>query len=112
MRTVALAMVTAFVIAACHNVRVKPEPTGADLSSCQMVEHFMGKTCVPQKPQRIISLYTTPLANLLALGIEPIAITPATGIEAEFPPYLADKVKGVEVIDEANYDPNLEKLLN
>lgn len=107
---VALAIATALVIGACHNVGVKPEQPEANLSSCHMVKHFMGETCIPENPQRIISLYTTPLANLLALGIKPIAITPATGTEEEFPPYLADKVKGMELINEISYEPNLEKI--
>ncbi len=68
----------------------------------------MGETCVPENPQRIVSLYTTPLANLLAFGLKPIAMTPVTGVEEEFPSYIADQVNGIELIEEVSYEPSLE----
>ena len=105
-----LATVTFLTIPSCYSNTSQPEQTPIDLvGSCRVIEHIMGETCIPKNPQTIISLYTTPLANLLAFGIKPIAITPATGVREEFPPYLAEKVKEMEIVG-INYEPNLERI--
>ena len=71
----------------------------------------MGETCVPDDPQNIVTLYTPPLASLLAVGVEPIGIGPVTGILDEFPSYLPDNVQDIEMVVDINEEPNLEKLL-
>jgi iron complex transport system substrate-binding protein len=107
-----LATVTLFTIPSCYKNTSQPNQTAVDsIGSCRVIEHMMGKTCIPKNPQRIITLYTTPLANLLALDLKPIAITPATGVLAEFPPYFAEKVEGMEFVGNTNYEPNLEKIV-
>jgi iron complex transport system substrate-binding protein len=76
-----------------------------------MVKHGIGETCVPNHIERVVTLYTSPLASILALGIKPVGITPATGALDEFPPYLQDKVIGIEIVANVNDEPNLEKIL-
>ncbi|MEO1350121.1 MAG: iron-siderophore ABC transporter substrate-binding protein [Cyanobacteria bacterium J06635_15] len=70
----------------------------------------MGETCVPDTLEKIITLYTPPLASVLALGIKPIGLTPVTGILNPFPTYLANRVSGIETVGNLNYEPNLEKI--
>lgn len=38
---------------------------------CRMVKHAMGETCVPDYPERVVSLGDT--ANTVALGVKPVA---------------------------------------
>lgn len=98
-------------ISACNNDKLQPKQTQLNSSaSCRKVEHIMGETCIPKNPQRIITLYTPPLANTLALGIKPIGMTPVTGVLDKFPEYLRDKVKGIEIVGNLNDEPNLEKI--
>lgn len=111
LRTVALAIATVLVIAACQKTGVKPDSAGADLSSCHMVKHSMGETCVPNHIERVVTLFTPPLASMLALGIKPVGITPVTGALDEFPLYLQDKVQGIEIVASIQDEPNLEKIL-
>ncbi|PSB09505.1 iron-siderophore ABC transporter substrate-binding protein [Pleurocapsa sp. CCALA 161] len=102
--------ITLLTISSCYQNTSQPDPTAVgSAGSCRAIAHFMGETCVPENPQRIISLYTTPLANLLALDLKPLAITPVTGVQDEFPPYLAEKVEGMEIVG-INYEPNLERI--
>ena len=113
-RFIAIFLVTIILLAvsSCYQNTTQPNQTTVKSDgSCRAIAHFLGETCVPEHPQRIISLYTPPLANLLALNIEPIAITPATGVLDEFPPYLAEKVKGIEFVANASDEPNLEKMV-
>jgi iron complex transport system substrate-binding protein len=79
--------------------------------NCRMVQHSMGVTCVPDHPQRVVTLSTMDLANALALGIKPIATAndfrTATG---EFPPYLSPYAQGIPTLGNSG-QPNLEKIL-
>ncbi|MBW4672193.1 MAG: iron-siderophore ABC transporter substrate-binding protein [Cyanomargarita calcarea GSE-NOS-MK-12-04C] len=69
----------------------------------------MGETCVPQNPQRIITLHPATLGNLLALGVKPIG-TINEYQKSEFPKYLENKIDGVESVGDVT-QPNLEKIL-
>lgn len=103
------ATLTLLTIASCYRDISPPNQRPVDpAASCRTIEHVMGESCIPENPQRIVSLYTTPLANLLALDLKPIAMTPVTGVQEEFPLYLAEKVKGIELIEEVSYEPSLE----
>lgn len=105
-----LVTITLLTIPSCYRNTSQPDRTAVDSAeSCRAIAHFMGETCVPKNPQRIISLYTTPLANLLAFDLKPIAITPVTGVQDEFPSYLAEKVEEMEIVG-INYEPNLERI--
>ena len=106
-----IVLVSAFATTACHSQLSRSEQPAANQSSCHIVKHLMGETCVPDNPQNIVTLYTPPLASLLAVGVEPIGITPVTGILDEFPAYLPDKVQDIEIVANINDEPNLEKLL-
>ncbi|MEM7591892.1 MAG: iron-siderophore ABC transporter substrate-binding protein [Cyanobacteria bacterium P01_A01_bin.83] len=118
-RFIAIFLVTIILLAvsSCYRNNTQPHQTAVDsVRSCQAmptasfaIAHFLGETCVPENPQRIVSLYTTPLANLLAFDLKPIAITPVTGIQDEFPPYLAKQVAGMEIVG-INYEPSLERI--
>lgn len=97
------------LISACrgsveHNVIVSKQLTG----NCRTVQHAMGETCIPLNPQRMITLWTTTLANSLALGMKPIASTYYTG--EPFPEYLRSKADEIELLGDI-LQPSLEKIL-
>ncbi|ESA33634.1 periplasmic binding protein [Leptolyngbya sp. Heron Island J] len=71
----------------------------------------MGETCIPQTPERIVTLTMPALANLIALGIQPVGTATYGafyGITVQ--PYLQDKVDGIDWVG-SNDQPNLEKLI-
>lgn len=109
-RLTALAAITALSIAACQSRTVPNQSLPLAPSTCHMVEHAMGETCVPNEAKRIIALYTPPLAALLALDIKPIGLAPVTGVTDEFPSYLEGKVEGIEIVG-IDDEPNLEKII-
>lgn len=79
---------------------------------CRLVKHFMGETCIPIHPERIITLWPDILGNSLALGIKPVG---ATGYlmefsESPFLAYMEHKVDGVEFVGSFT-EPNFEKIL-
>lgn len=104
-----LGLLTFGLLSAC-NKNVDYHLTSAQESTqdCRIVQHTMGETCIPVNPQRIVTLWTTILANTLALGIKPIASTYYTG--EPFPKYLQGKVDGIEFIGNLT-EPSLEKIL-
>ncbi|NJL56699.1 iron-siderophore ABC transporter substrate-binding protein [bacterium] len=101
------------ITSACHTeVSQQKQVAKYPVVPCRVIQHMAGETCVPYRSKRIATLYTPALANVLALGIKPIAITQATGTFEAFPPYLKDEVNGIELVATAGDVINLEKLLN
>ncbi|OYE03768.1 hypothetical protein CDG79_16585 [Nostoc sp. 'Peltigera membranacea cyanobiont' 232] len=97
------------LVSACsRNLNYSATSLKQPTQNCRKVEHLMGKTCIPLQPQRVITIWSSFLADTLALGIKPIA----TGYDSSepFPEYLRDKVDGVDLIGSVN-EPNLEKIL-
>jgi iron complex transport system substrate-binding protein len=45
------------------------------VAECRMVKHTVGETCVPINPQRVVTLSSCTLGNVLALGVKPIGTT-------------------------------------
>ncbi|MBN3892560.1 MAG: iron-siderophore ABC transporter substrate-binding protein [Nostoc sp. JL31] len=85
-----------------HSVTSSKQPT----ENCRKVQYATGETCIPQNPQRIVTLWMGTFRTALALGIKPIASAWSPG--ESFPKHLGDKADGVENI---GFEPNLERLL-
>lgn len=78
-------------------------------TDCRMVQHTMGETCVPKKPERVATIFHVTLGNALLLGVKPIASS-IVNMENLFPAYLQNKVGGIEPLGSQN-EPNLERIL-
>ncbi|BAY67779.1 iron-siderophore ABC transporter substrate-binding protein [Anabaena sp. FACHB-709] len=79
-------------------------------AKCRVVQHVQGETCIPLKPQRIVTLDFNSFAALLALDTKPIATWITTEIEDDFP-YFQGKAEGVEILRSSSGQINLEKLV-
>lgn len=86
---------------------VSPLASGA---TCRQVDHALGTTCVPARPERVAVLDTGELDTVLALGVVPVAATTPYQI-GHFPAYLPlgddTRVKSLGVVQE----PDLERLM-
>ena len=70
------------------------------------VEHAMGSTVIPTRPERVVVLDTGELDTALALGVTPVgAVT--TGASDDFLSYLADDAADVEPVGTVP-EPDLE----
>lgn len=107
-----LTAVIVVIISACHSEPLRSKQiTQHPLTTCRVIQHMMGETCVPNHPKRVVTLYTPALTSALALGVRPIAITPVTGAVDIFPLYLKDKVEDIEIVATTEDIVNLEKIL-
>ncbi|MFQ4146087.1 iron-siderophore ABC transporter substrate-binding protein [Chlorogloeopsis sp. ULAP02] len=117
-----LVMVLAVVsIAACndmtahhatsHSLNPTSINTKAIEPSCRTVKLTMGETCVPNNPQRIVTLFLSTAATALALGIKPVASEIGDYWRAEDIPYLVGKTNGIEFLHSSG-EFSLEKLLS
>lgn len=79
-------------------------------AKCRMVQHVKGETCIPLKPQRIVTLDFNSFAAVLALDTKPIATWITTEIEDDFR-YFQGKADGVEILYSSSEQINLEKLV-
>jgi iron complex transport system substrate-binding protein len=107
----------ALIVTACSGTTIDhgriPTPK---LSStpCRMVQHPMGKTCIPSKPQRIIIISYEILGHALTLGVKPIGSNYLRGeLNSTYisdQSYLGNKVEEVKNIGFSR-SPNIEKIL-
>jgi iron complex transport system substrate-binding protein len=83
-----------------------PASSTPESSACHMVRHTLGETCVPDQPQRVITLSVPSLGNAIALGVKPIATIVYFD---DPPPYLAEHLNSIQVLGKEQ--PNLETIL-
>lgn len=89
------------------------EPSGVETDACDAgfrpVEHAMGRTCVPENPQRVVVLDTGETDNALALGA-PIVGAPVGDVK-RYQDYLVPQLDGI--VDTGTIsEPNLEVILS
>ena len=99
-----LALLTLGLVVACQGgVSTDERSVSAD---CTPMEHIAGTTCVPNQPERIVSLDSIALEHLLSLGIKPIGATVSGQVDS----HLQQDLIGIENIGSAG-EPNLEKIV-
>ena len=80
----------------------------ADDAFPRTVEHAMGSTEIPERPERVVVLDTGELDSVLSLGVTPVgAVT--TAVSDGFLSYLADDAAGIEVVGTIS-EPDLEAI--
>ena len=79
---------------------------------CRLIKHALGETCVPQNPQRLVTISDFTLHHALVLDVNPIG-NAFDSWRDKVPTYLMDKRGEIEEIEElgTNEQPDLEKIL-
>lgn len=111
---------TMLIVSACSGTAINHSnmPTAKPPSTtCRVVQHKMGATCVPNHPKRMIIIANPMLSHALILGVKPMA---SASLYHELKqlkaPYLStqsmlgNRVEGIINIGLDN-NPNLEKIL-
>lgn len=75
------------------------------------IEHAMGKTEVPEEPERIAALDNSASDAMVALGVEPAGVTTFSGTDFEGWEYVEDDLEGAEILGQF-VEPNLESVAN
>ncbi|MBW4514811.1 MAG: iron-siderophore ABC transporter substrate-binding protein [Timaviella obliquedivisa GSE-PSE-MK23-08B] len=103
-----LALLTAFFLTACYHTldRVYVDASDEAGSPCRVIQHILGKSCVPVNPQRVVALDL--LDNVLALGVKPVGATVDDGrFRTLLPMEKSTNIKSVGDL----VQPNLESIL-
>jgi iron complex transport system substrate-binding protein len=82
----------------------QPQSNSASDKPCHWVEHAAGKTCVPNRIERLVTLDEVSFENAIALGLTPIGTTKTIN------PSLQNRLDNVVEIGLPG-EPNLEKVL-
>lgn len=112
LKLLVLIVVSLLLVVVCHPVKGQVTSLlSTSIADCRVIQHELGKTCVPLHPKRVVTLSTMDLANALALGNRPIA-TASDFSEGKtpFPPYLYSQAQGIPTLGNS-IEPNLEKIL-
>ena len=112
-----LVLTTAIVSACTGNTTNQTQPTDSQSASsnCRMVDHNLGETCVPNNPQRIVSIYFSITSNVLALDVKPVGSPLSydnldlTSSYLSTESYLGNKTEGINNVGESTA-PSLEKI--
>jgi iron complex transport system substrate-binding protein len=99
-------LVTACNHDASQNISSLPKQPTAE---CRMVKHTMGETCVPIHPQRVVTLSSCTLGNVLALGVKPVGTTNEVYVEGGSLTSVKGKMEGIKLLGLSQ--PNLEATL-
>lgn len=122
-RLIALAILTAFAIAACHGKAEHAMVDSASSSSsaltdCQMIQHEMGETEVCGQPQRIVVLGPYVLEPLLTLDVQPVAFADHEAFHqrdytdpSKQIPYLGERITQSLANVGTAYTPSLEAIV-
>lgn len=112
LKVTGLAVAVALTLTACGGTEEAGSRSGAaatpDAAFPRTVEHAMGETEIPERPERVVVLDTGELDSVLSLGVTPVgAVT--TAVSAEFLSYLAEGAADVERVGTIA-EPNLEAI--
>lgn len=108
-----LLLAAALSLTGCGGSEEEPDTgaapgAAADEAFPRTVEHAMGSTEIPERPERVVVLDTGELDAALSLGITPVgAVT--TAVSDDFLSYLAEDAEGIEVVGTIA-EPNLEEI--
>lgn len=111
-RQLLFTLLSVILIVGCHFQLSSPkqdEQSHVFKSNCQVVKHDLGKSCIPNHPQRVIALDDTMMEILLALDLKPIAATEAY-LAGSKRATLGKKAEGIENLGKTS-QPNLEKIV-
>jgi iron complex transport system substrate-binding protein len=108
----AIGLAIALTLTACGGTAESDEGASAsattDAAFPRTVQHAMGETEIPERPERIVVLDTGELDTALSLGVTPVgAVT--TGVTDDFLSYLADDAADVEPVGTVP-EPDLEAI--
>ncbi len=112
-RVVVAALVAAVALAGCGETNggaAAPDVTEKAPATefPRTVEHAMGSTEIPQRPERVVVLDTGELDSALSLGVTPVgAVT--TAVDTRFLSYLEEDAAGIEGVGTIP-EPNLEAI--
>jgi iron complex transport system substrate-binding protein len=118
-RSLLLLLLLIATVATCSSTAIEHNKvlTQPISTSCQVVHHMMGETCVPNKPQRIITIPFMILGNTLVLDFKPIGSTLPLGTQEKLTAkylstktYLGNRTEGIKSIGRT-HTPNLERML-
>lgn len=108
----AIGLAVALTVTACggtpdSGAGAGPSASG-DAAFPRTVQHAMGETEIPERPERVVVLDTGELDSALSLGVTPVgAVT--TDVSSGFLSYLADGAADVEHVGTIG-EPNLEAI--
>ncbi|MGF1569542.1 MAG: ABC transporter substrate-binding protein [Nodosilinea sp.] len=109
---------TAIIVSSCggtainHNEVLTAKPSS---TPCRVVQHAMGETCVPNNPQKVITLVHHALGHMLVLDVKPIgsnvrSIEQLTGDYLDIHTYLGNKTEGIKAVGLGESQGSLEKI--
>ena len=101
----AIALLSTIVIVACQNQAIRQQ-TDSQLADCRTVQHVLGEVCVPETPQRLVSLDNVTLADALTIGVSSVGVSLYGD---RIPDYLNKNIGQIELLGRSE-QPNLEKI--
>lgn len=103
-----LTILAALTILSCN---INSSDTATN-QACRIIQHAQGETCVPESPQRIVTISDYTLYHSLFLGVEPVG-SAFDDWREQVPAYIKseqDTIGRIEKLGQQS-QPNIEKIL-
>ncbi|MCG6138344.1 MAG: iron-siderophore ABC transporter substrate-binding protein [Nostoc sp. LLA-1] len=114
-----ISLLTIAFISACSSTDVEHSTiqiTKPSSIPCRVVQHAMGEACIPNNPQRVVTLLQHILGHTLVLGVKPIganvrSIEQLDGNYMNNQTYLGNRTEGIVSLGLNESEGNLERML-
>lgn len=102
-------LLSVFIVVSCQSDSVR-QPSNPQSVDCRIVQHVLGKACVPKVASRLVSLDNITLADAAALGVSSIG---AAIYDSQETDYLKDYLANYDQMERLGNpsQPSLEKIL-
>lgn len=103
-------LLTVLFVVACQSDPYHQPPKSQVLANCHPIQHGLGRACVPQPPNRLVSLDDSTLANALILGVPSVGSALPDAAPLDYlNQYMEEKGYGTEFLGQST-QPNVEKI--
>ena len=114
----AIMLLTATIILACNSSvsnQNDSHEVGAVSTDCQVVQHMMGESCIPNNPQRVVTAVHHFLGHMLAVNVKPVGsnvryLNQADGDYLSTQTYMGSETQGIKLLG-IETQINIEKIL-
>ena len=114
-----LLFLTVAVVAACNGSLVSQNETSTSeplSNDCRVIQHVMGESCVPDAPQRVVTIIHHMLGHVLAVDVKPVGsnvrfFQQANGDYLNTQTYMGNATEGIEILG-IEEETNIEKILS
>ena len=114
-----LLLLTVAVVVGCNGSAVNQNETSTSeplSDNCRVIQHVMGESCVPNSPQKVVTIIHHMVGHTLAIDVKPVgsnvlSLQQANGDYLKTQTYMGNATEGIQLTG-LREQANIEKILS